>query len=63
MIIGVAAVIAMVSIGRGASAAVQEQIGKMGNDMLISDVRRLRRSGARASHGDCGDGRLRSWSS
>src|ERR1700741_4660738 len=35
MVIGVAAVIAMVSIGRGASAAVQERIGTMGNNLLI----------------------------
>src|SRR5438477_11735958 len=35
IIIGVAAVIAMVSIGRGASVAVQEQIARMGNNMLV----------------------------
>jgi putative ABC transport system permease protein len=35
IIIGVAAVIAMVSIGQGASAAVQEQIARMGNNMLV----------------------------
>src|SRR5919106_1804955 len=35
IIIGVAAVIAMVSIGQGASASVQEQIARMGNNMLI----------------------------
>lgn len=35
IIIGVAAVIAMVSIGQGASVAVQEQIARMGNNMLI----------------------------
>jgi putative ABC transport system permease protein len=35
VIIGVASVIAMVSIGQGASLAVQEQIARMGNNMLI----------------------------
>ena len=35
IIIGVAAVIAMVSIGHGASVSVQEQIARMGNNMLI----------------------------
>ena len=35
IIIGVGAVIAMVSIGQGASASVQEQIARMGNNMLI----------------------------
>jgi putative ABC transport system permease protein len=35
IVIGVAAVIAMVSIGRGASAVVQERIGTMGNNLLI----------------------------
>jgi putative ABC transport system permease protein len=35
IIIGVTAVIAMVSIGQGASASVQEQIARMGNNMLI----------------------------
>jgi putative ABC transport system permease protein len=35
IIIGVAAVIAMVSIGQGASVSVQEQIALMGNNMLV----------------------------
>ncbi len=35
IIIGVAAVIAMVSIGQGASVSVQEQIARMGTNMLI----------------------------
>jgi putative ABC transport system permease protein len=35
IIIGVAAVIAMVSIGQGASMSVQEQIARMGNNMLV----------------------------
>ncbi len=35
IIIGVAAVIAMVSIGQGASVAVQEQIARMGNNLLV----------------------------
>ena len=35
IIIGVAAVIAMVSVGQGADAAVQEQIRSLGTDLLI----------------------------
>jgi putative ABC transport system permease protein len=35
IIIGVAAVIAMVSIGQGASVSVQERIASLGNNMLI----------------------------
>jgi putative ABC transport system permease protein len=35
IIIGVAAVIAMVSISQGASVAVQEQIARMGNNLLV----------------------------
>jgi len=35
IIIGVAAVIAMVSIGQGASVSVQEKIARMGNNMLV----------------------------
>ena len=35
IVIGVAAVIAMVSIGRGADAAVQKQIQSLGNNMLM----------------------------
>src|SRR5215470_9663912 len=35
IIIGVAAVIAMVSIGQGASVAVQDQIARMGNNLLV----------------------------
>ncbi len=35
IIIGVAAVITMVSIGRGADAAVQQQIRSLGNDLLM----------------------------
>jgi putative ABC transport system permease protein len=35
IIIGVAAVVAMVSIGRGASASVQEKIASLGNNMLV----------------------------
>jgi putative ABC transport system permease protein len=35
IIIGVAAVIAMVGIGRGASASIQEKIANLGNNMLV----------------------------
>ena len=35
IIIGVAAVITMVSIGRGADAAVQQQIQSLGNNLLM----------------------------
>ena len=35
IIIGVAAVIAMVSIGQGATAAVQEQIQSLGTNLLM----------------------------
>ena len=35
IIIGVAAVVTMVSIGRGADAAVQQQIRSLGNDLLM----------------------------
>lgn len=51
IIIGVAAVIAMVSIGRGASAAVQEQIGKMGNNMLIVLSGSTTQAGVRSGSG------------
>jgi hypothetical protein len=35
MVIGVAAVIAMVSVGQGADAAVQQQIASLGDNMLM----------------------------
>lgn len=35
IIIGVAAVIAMIGIGRGASVSVQEKIASLGNNMLV----------------------------
>ena len=35
IIIGVAAVITMVSIGRGADAAVQQQIRSLGNNLVM----------------------------
>ena len=35
VIIGVAAVVAMVSVGRGADAAVQQQIQSLGNNLLM----------------------------
>ena len=35
IVIGVAAVITMVTLGRGATATVKQQISKMGNNLLI----------------------------
>lgn len=51
IIIGVAAVIAMVSIGQGASVAVQEQIARMGNNMLIILSGSSTQSGVRTGSG------------
>ena len=51
IVIGVAAVIAMVSIGRGASAAVQERIGTMGNNMLIVLSGSTTQAGVRSGSG------------
>jgi putative ABC transport system permease protein len=51
MVIGVAAVIAMVSIGRGASAAVQERIGTMGNNLLIILSGSTTQAGVRSGSG------------
>jgi putative ABC transport system permease protein len=49
IIIGVAAVITMVSIGRGADAAVQQQIQSLGNNLLmVVPARRRRTACARA---------------
>jgi len=51
MVIGVAAVIAMVSIGRGSSAAVQERIGTMGNNLLIVLSGSTTQAGVRSGSG------------
>ncbi|HEY5869994.1 MAG TPA: ABC transporter permease [Candidatus Tectomicrobia bacterium] len=51
IVIGVAAVIAMVSIGRGASAAVQERIGTMGNNLLIVLSGSTTQAGVRSGSG------------
>ncbi len=51
IIIGVAAVIAMVSIGQGASAAVQEQIARMGNNMLVILSGSITQGGVRTGAG------------
>jgi putative ABC transport system permease protein len=51
IVIGVAAVIAMVSIGRGASLAVQERINTMGNNMLIVLSGSTTQAGVRSGSG------------
>ena len=51
IIIGVAAVIAMVSIGEGADAAVQQQIRSLGTDMLMIVPGATTSSGARSGWG------------
>ena len=51
IIIGVAAVIAMVSIGQGADAAVQEQIRSLGTDMMMIVPGATTSSGVRSGWG------------
>ena len=51
IIIGVAAVITMVSIGQGAGIAVQEQIARMGNNMLIILSGSVTQGGVRTGSG------------
>jgi putative ABC transport system permease protein len=51
IIIGVAAVIAMVSIGQGASVAVQDQIARMGNNMLVILPGSVTQGGVRTGFG------------
>ena len=51
IIIGVAAVIAMVSIGQGADAAVQEQIRSLGTDLLMIVPGATTASGVRSGWG------------
>jgi putative ABC transport system permease protein len=52
IIIGVAAVIAMVAIAQGASAAVQARITSLGTNVLIVRAWKVTLSGARAGAGD-----------
>jgi putative ABC transport system permease protein len=51
IIIGVAAVVTMVSIGRGADAAVQQQIKSLGNDLLMVVPGATTSSGVRGGFG------------
>src|ERR671934_2831242 len=51
IIIGVAAVIAMVSISQGAGVAVQEQIARMGNNMLVVLPGSVTQGGVRTGFG------------
>src|SRR5437764_5576592 len=51
IIIGVAAVIAMVGIGEGAQAAQQAQIAAMGSNMLFVSSGTVNRGGIRLSSG------------
>jgi putative ABC transport system permease protein len=51
IIIGVAAVVTMVSIGRGADAAVQQQIKALGNDLLMIVPGATTASGVRGGWG------------
>ena len=51
IIIGVAAVIAMVSVGRGADAAVQQQIQSLGNNLLMVVPGATTVTGARSGSG------------
>ena len=51
IIIGVAAVIAMVSISQGASVAVQEQIARMGNNLLVILPGSVTQGGVRTGSG------------
>ena len=54
IIIGVAAVIAMVSIGQGAQASVQEQIESMGTNLLFVTAGSANIGGVRSGTGDTG---------
>ena len=51
IIIGVAAVIAMVGIGQGASASVQAQIAQLGNNILYVSSGSSRSGGLRGGFG------------
>src|SRR5689334_24918242 len=54
IIIGVAAVIAMVSIGQGASASVQAQIESIGTNLLFVSAGAQNVGGVRSGTGDTG---------
>src|SRR5205807_8314704 len=58
IIIGVAAVIAMVSIGQGAQAAVQAQIDRIGTNLLFVSAGAQNVGGARSGTGDSGTNTL-----
>src|SRR5919206_5333463 len=58
IIIGVSAVIVMVSIGQGASAAVQSQIESMGTNLLFVSAGAQNVGGVRSGTGDSGTNTL-----
>src|SRR5687768_10578908 len=58
VIIGVGAVIAMVSIGQGASASVQAQISNMGTNLLFVSAGAQNVGGVRSGTGDSGSNTL-----
>jgi putative ABC transport system permease protein len=58
IIIGVAAVIAMVSIGQGARASVQDQISSMGTNLLFISAGSQNTGGVRSGGGDNGTNTL-----
>src|SRR5438046_967439 len=58
IIIGVSAVIAMVSIGQGASASVQAQIEGMGTNLLFVSAGAQNVGGVRSGTGDSGTNTL-----
>jgi len=58
IIIGVAAVIAMVSIGQGAQASVEAQINSMGTNLLFVTAGSSRVGGVRSGTGDAGTNTL-----
>src|SRR3954464_3515017 len=58
IIIGVAAVIAMVSIGQGARASVQDQISSMGTNLLFISAGSQNVGGVRSGGGDNGTNTL-----
>lgn len=58
IIIGVAAVIAMVSIGQGAQASVEAQINSMGTNLLFISAGSQRVGGVRSGTGDAGGNSL-----
>ena len=58
IIIGVAAVIAMVSIGQGARASVQDQISSMGTNLLFISAGSQNVGGVRSGSGDTGTNTL-----